>query len=359
MERLRGSDIRSLNEFLAAGYAACETAALRPAVITAARRLVRCDIASWNHVETRTWRTDTATDPSEASVFPGHLEAFERHLHQHPLLDHYRRTGDGRAYQFADFLARPRLHDLALYREYYQRIGVEHQIGIALNAPGPSVIGLALSRGGSRFSGRERLLLDAARPHVLQMQRTADAVGRLEAEVGVLRQAIDRGLGGLIALGPDGRVRAMTGGARAALAVYFAAPSRDGDPLPEVVRRWMKAALAPPALDDVALPREPLVVAGPETRLTLRIVGNRDEPILLFEEHRVGVDVGRLRRLGLTRREVEVLRLIATGATSADAGRRLGISPATVAKHLDHIYRRLGVDTRTAAAARALSSTPE
>jgi biotin operon repressor len=37
----------------------------------------------------------------------------------------------------------------------------------------------------------------------------------------------------------------------------------------------------------------------------------------------------------------------------------LGISGATVAKHLDHIYRKLGVESRTAAAARALSPEPD
>src|SRR5262249_20352423 len=118
MERLRGRDIRCLNEFLAAGYAACEPTALRRAGITAVRPLVRCDIAWWNRVERGPGRPDATPDPPEASVFPGHLDMFERHLHEHPLLDQYRRTGDGRAYQFSDFLARPRLHDLALYREY-------------------------------------------------------------------------------------------------------------------------------------------------------------------------------------------------------------------------------------------------
>ena len=369
MERLRSGEIRSLNEFLAAGYAATAPTALAPTVIAHVRRIVRCDIASWNRVEPRgresrvepgAWKTDTATDPPEASEFPGHLDVFERHLHQHPLLEHYRRTGDGRAYQFADFLARPRLRDLALYREYYRRIGVEHQIGVALNAPGPSVVGLALSRAGSRYTERERLLLDVARPHLLQMQRNADAVGRLEAEIGLLREAIDRGLGGLVALGPDGRVRAMTAGARAALDAYFGAPARDGHSLPEVVRRWIAATVAASARrDDVAAPPGPFVLARGDGRLSLRMVGGRDEPILLVEERRVAVDVAHLRRLGLTAREAEVLRLTATGATSAAVGRRLGISGATVAKHLDHIYRKLGVESRTAAAARALSPEPE
>ncbi len=360
MDRLRNADIRSINDFLAEGYGAVPGPEPRRALIAALRRVIDCDIASWNRIDTRTWSTDTATDPAEATVFPDHLAVFERHLHEHPLLANHRLTGDGRAYQFSDFLSIPRLHDLGIYREYYRRIGVEHQIGLALASPSASVVGVALSRRGPRYSERERLLLDALRPHLLQMQRNVEAVERLESEVGLLREAIDRGIGGLVALEPDGRVRVITDGARAALQAYCGGPSRDGQALPDAVRRWLGAALAAPAgVDDVDRPRAPLVIARADARLSLRVVGRREAPLLLLQEQRTAVDAGRLRRLGLTRREADVLRLVAIGSTSAEVGRRLGISGATVAKHLEHIYRRLGVASRTAAAARALAAGPE
>jgi DNA-binding CsgD family transcriptional regulator len=53
----------------------------------------------------------------------------------------------------------------------------------------------------------------------------------------------------------------------------------------------------------------------------------------------------------LTGREQEVLSLVAKGLTDAAIGRRLGCSPRTVDKHLEHAYRRLGVSCRTAAVA--------
>lgn len=53
---------------------------------------------------------------------------------------------------------------------------------------------------------------------------------------------------------------------------------------------------------------------------------------------------------GLTEREVEVLRLIARGASKREAGARLHISPATVDHHVRHIYEKLGVATRAGAA---------
>ena len=54
----------------------------------------------------------------------------------------------------------------------------------------------------------------------------------------------------------------------------------------------------------------------------------------------------------LSDREHEVLDLVAEGASNAEIAQRLWISPATVRKHLEHIYDKLHVGNRTAALAR-------
>ena len=54
----------------------------------------------------------------------------------------------------------------------------------------------------------------------------------------------------------------------------------------------------------------------------------------------------------LSERECEVLQLVAEGLSNRDIGRRLVITPGTVKKHLEHIYIKLGVHSRTAAIAR-------
>ncbi len=59
---------------------------------------------------------------------------------------------------------------------------------------------------------------------------------------------------------------------------------------------------------------------------------------------------------GLTPREGEVLHWLACGKTDADIAALLSISPRTVHKHLEHIYVKLGVETRTAAVMRALAT---
>ena len=54
----------------------------------------------------------------------------------------------------------------------------------------------------------------------------------------------------------------------------------------------------------------------------------------------------------LTAREREILEHAAAGLTNAQIAERLWISPGTVRKHLEHVYGKLGVTNRTAAAAR-------
>lgn len=61
----------------------------------------------------------------------------------------------------------------------------------------------------------------------------------------------------------------------------------------------------------------------------------------------------RLEGAALTPRETEVLTWLARGKTNRDIAEILGMSHRTVNKHLEHIFEKLGVETRAAAAALA------
>ena len=58
-------------------------------------------------------------------------------------------------------------------------------------------------------------------------------------------------------------------------------------------------------------------------------------------------------RTSLTPRELEVLKLVASGSSNRETGRTLLLSEATVKSHLVHIYDKLGVRSRTSAVAAA------
>jgi DNA-binding CsgD family transcriptional regulator len=57
----------------------------------------------------------------------------------------------------------------------------------------------------------------------------------------------------------------------------------------------------------------------------------------------------------LTPREREVLHWVQAGKANRDIAALIGASPRTVEKHLEHVYEKLGVECRTAAALRAMA----
>ena len=115
----------------------------------------------------------------------------------------------------------------------------------------------------------------------------------------------------------------------------------------------------------LALPElpEPAAEAGRYLRLVLhrgpgRDFSERDRALLvLLRPHLYQACLDGERRRHpvprLTPRQNDLMRLLAAGHTNTQIARRLGISEGTVRTHLENIYERLGVSSRTAAVVRA------
>jgi DNA-binding NarL/FixJ family response regulator len=97
--------------------------------------------------------------------------------------------------------------------------------------------------------------------------------------------------------------------------------------------------------------------AGPQGRaLVAKRLGDigMGESMWLLSVHAADESAAsRLSTAALTPRETEVLSWIAKGKTNRDVADILGMSPRTVNKHLEHVFEKLGVETRAAAAALA------
>lgn len=82
-----------------------------------------------------------------------------------------------------------------------------------------------------------------------------------------------------------------------------------------------------------------------------------DEYMLLIQKSSQEWDLASLKAsFGLTAREAEILMWVSCGKTNKEVGLILNTSPRTVNKHLEHIFEKLGVPTRTAAVARVLKN---
>jgi len=162
---------------------------------------------------------------------------------------------------------------------------------------------------------------------------------------------------GIVLLGPDGAVRFATRLARQWLISYFGHPGMRAKRLPGALQRWVKFQVTTVGTPrDVSSTRKPLVVEGPENRLVLRLIPADGGSLLLLQQQHTVPRPASLEALGLSRREAEVLAWVAQGKTDAAIGVILSLSPRTVGKHLEHIYERLGVENRLAAAALAYTT---
>lgn len=135
-----------------------------------------------------------------------------------------------------------------------------------------------------------------------------------------------------------------------------------GDPvpgalLPEEVRAWLslQAGASGGAAQSVSIPAPG--GASSARRLEFALIGQmgEDELLLRVVEQNSGQDVDRLQaRVKLTRRESEVLLWLARGKSNRHIAQILNVSYRTVNKHLEQMYPKLGVETRTAAVAIAV-----
>ena len=128
--------------------------------------------------------------------------------------------------------------------------------------------------------------------------------------------------------------------------------------IPEILQRWVRHQVDDLSGPGVPRAGTPLLLEQEESRLEVRLLSDTEYSLLILEEQPKAIEPCLLRSLGLTRRETEVLGWVAQGKSNAEVAAILGMSPRTVQKHLERIFQKLGVETRTAAAARAFGQVP-
>lgn len=332
----------------------------RHAVLPGLRNLVPCDIVTFNELRFEDGRMVAAvsTEDPPGAVFPGAAEVFRRLGAENPLLTRHQRTRDGRPYKWSDFITRRELHATELYREAYARMGVEYQMAFALPAPLDLVLAYALNRGRRDFTERDRGLLNLVRGPLVQAYRAVHRYATLAQQMAALERGLElKGTG--IAILERGRTGLRIGfaSAEAARALGLDAGSGRGLP-PGPLRDWLSAA---GRRSPAAAPLPPLLLEAPGRRTIVHYLAARrpgDGDALLVESTGGALAVDTLRGAGLTPREAEILQLVALGHSNAAIAEQLVLSPRTVQKHLEHVYEKVGVSSRTQAVLTAWSITP-
>ncbi|HNE43670.1 MAG: response regulator transcription factor [Betaproteobacteria bacterium] len=194
--------------------------------------------------------------------------------------------------------------------------------------------------------------------YVTKPIRPAEVLARIAAHMASARQmrqartALDAfGQATVAVRAADRRIVWQTPLARELLHAYFATPETVAPP---ELLSWISAALN--ARAEVREPAQ-LLAADGNRRLLASFhdqTGEEEWLVVLREESDASAVEALIAAFRLTQREAEVLYWVVQGKTSKDIGDILGSSPRTVNKHLEHVFEKLGVETRTAAANLAL-----
>ncbi len=129
----------------------------------------------------------------------------------------------------------------------------------------------------------------------------------------------------------------------------------DGPRTPAPLLNWLRSAVEARDAGRDALPMS-LPRGARRLVCTLHERTAEGEWLVVMREESDAAIIDRLTAaFRLTAREAEVLYWVIKGKTNRDIGDILGTSPRTVHKHLEHVFEKLGVETRTAAAALAIN----
>ena len=227
--------------------------------------------------------------------------------------------------------------DCFAYNEFFHPLRCERQIGFAFPLP-KGQIALGWNCAGRDYSEDDRQLLTLLRPHLMQAYANALTLARITSAMTGMTRAC-------IIAGEDGAIEYASAAAVHLLQKYFDL-SAEPTQLPPQLTHWL---LKPAGVGQKTGPFE---IERDAVRLVVSLA-RRDADgtcSLLLEETSDTILKTRLVSAGLTLREAEVLLWVTRGKASSEIAVILGSKTATVSKHLEHVYQKLGVENRTAAA---------
>jgi DNA-binding CsgD family transcriptional regulator len=287
------------------------------------------DVVGRRMVDESYWCPDRVGDYGDHEADPSGVDEWEFIVHN-PVNAYRRRTGYLGALRDSDFYGRrARTRGDVLAPEYYAYWGIVDHIGVRLEPSSTHTVNIALERKMRDFTERDRLVLDQIRPHLAARHRDARLRRILAGALAAFESLSEQETGPAVVLVAfDGSIDFASPAGLRLLARYF---GDSGARLPATLEAWWRTR-----------PTSPFTERLDGYRLVVDAVGA--SALLVSEEPAPNAP--------LTAREWDVIRCVDAGRTNEEIARFLSVTPSTVKKHLEHVYTKLGVRTRTAALAR-------
>jgi DNA-binding NarL/FixJ family response regulator len=367
MENLTLNDIYSLNQAIQKIYALSSSIDFGLDTIRMVNQLIPHDIPAFHITNMRTGQVTDTFEPGVPDIsteLRTELTATrDQHLFEHPVAQNFRQTMHG-AYKISDFISSQELYSKeALYQSFCRPLGIEDQMMLFLpNSSGNTMqlgdadamfAGYSLNRSQRSFTERDRLMLNLLRPHLFQAYCNVQRYHQLQQKFDRLQDCVQDAA--MVALNAEGRIQLTTPQASIWLEAYFP-KSTSVWVLPDRLWSWIKHQAANLRnTTDPSPPCLPLRIQQADRQLVIRLILKPAENryLLLLEEQTTSL-LGSLELLGLSQRETAVLGWVLQGKENKAIAMELGVGESTVRRHLESIYGKFGVSSRTGAIAHAL-----
>lgn len=319
-------------------------------------QVVPCDSAVLVSVDAASGEYRLDTWPERQFEHLDRVEVARLHSAEHPFVAHCRRSRSVRAFRLGDLAPREAFLRSAVHASLYRFLGIEHQLLMLVASPDARWRAVVLNRRATDFSEEERAALESLWSHITLAQRN------LRRSPGSRAPALPAGApddaSGVIVIRSSGAVTLCTEQARVWLAEYFDAVFvARGVTLPPPLMQWAKQRIEDEGRGKRlrVVRRDAFVVSRGDHCLVADLIVDHGKDLHLIRLEKVALNAPatNLEALGITPREAEVLSWVAQGKTNREVGMILGSSARTVQKHLEHIFQKIGVESRTAAILKA------
>lgn len=342
MQRLKHSELESLSKALLELYTPGEYLDLPSRVLRILHNCFSFELGAYHEISGYE-NERMIIEPDEGIS----LEVFTTYLRQHPSWTPVVEGRIASPVKISDFASQDRWRRTDLYNGFFRPVGQNYQLAFITLSESPQ-LGVALNRSTHDFSEEERMMLDLLRPHLGQAFKTSKLFSYLSGAA----EGKDEGF---IVSDCQGKIRFATPKAVRWLESYFGAGSTTY--LPDRIRGWLKNRMARALADnDLSLPINEFSTQAGAKRLVIESLSAVQDPEqrLILREVTESPDAVPLESLGLTKRQAEVLFWVSQGKRNAEIAAILGTTAKTITKHLERVFERLGVETRTGAANVAL-----
>jgi DNA-binding CsgD family transcriptional regulator len=305
--------------------------------------LIPSDWLSYNEVDLlNPDKTFSILKPESKNFFDHLFPRFRELAYQHPLIVHQMQAANFPVHKISDFLTQEGFHQLELYQEVYRPMKVEYQIAVTVRLAPSHVVAFALSRAEKDYDERDRAVLEMLRPHLMVAFNNLDLIQNHKTIQNGAELALNELSSATLIVDTQGGILYHTGPAM--LWLGTAAPER----LPGAISDWLNHGSNNGTHENLRWDS----TAG-EIQIRVLPTSSPDRRLLVLsrENTRLSSDAS---LSGLSRRQQEVAHWIREGKTNVEIAAILGISPRTVQKHVEHIFEKLGVETRVAIATRML-----